>query len=188
MELTQEQLQELIASAVNQAKTEILSEVDIKNQGVAANINRKLKSFEAPTEPPKDTEQTLTLKTLQDQVTSLQASLKAKDEQALKAERNSKIYELIASSDVNAKSILSRQIETLYGDKLVKENGKWYVQDDENVKEFETAFSDYLATDEGAFFIKPSTTKGSNSSQGEKVNTTTQPSKDQQLMAAFSAL
>lgn len=188
MELTQESLQELINTAITQAKTDIMAEVNQANQGVAASINRKIKSLETTVEPVKETEQTLTLKTLQDQVTSLQASLKAKDEQAFKAERNSKIYELIASSDVNAKGILSRQIETLYGDKLVKENGKWYVQDNEDVREFETAFSDYLSSDEGSFFIKPSTTKGSNSSQGEKVDSTTQPSKDQLLFDAFSNL
>ena len=182
--MNEEQLKQLIAESFSTLKTELLEEVDRKNQGLAANLSKKIKSVE-PSEP-QETEQSLTQKTLEQRINELEETLAEKEKQAFIANRNSKIADLISKSDVQAKGILSRQIQALYGDKLVTEDGKWFIQNGENIKDFDSEFSEYLETEEGKFFRKPSSTKGANSKTTTNVLTPEIPNKDQQILAAFN--
>lgn len=179
-----EQFKELLTKSLADLKADILSEVTSMNQGLAKNLLSRVESKVEPKEV-KPTEDELLSKSLQAQLDELRAQLDEKEQRAIKAEKDAVIADIIASSDATGKSVLTRQINSLYGDKLVKENGKWFVKDNEDVKEFNTVFTEYLSTDEGSLFVKPSGTSGSGSSKGEKVITNPEPNPEDGLRAAF---
>lgn len=186
--MNKEEILALLAEQFSELKTEILTTVDTKNAGLATNLTRKMKSFEAPTSEPekqKDNSQELTLKSMQETIDKLQGDLKAKEQAAHQALVSSKISEVVGSSDTNAQGVLIKLMNTEYGNKLVNENDKWYVKDGESAKEFDEVFKEYLETDNGKFFVKASPAKGTNSSKSEKVNTPSDSESDN-LIGAFA--
>lgn len=183
--MDENQLKELLATTLSEFKAEIMEQVNSANQGLAKNILSRVESkVEAPKEV-KPSEDELLSKSLQAQLDDLKSQLAEKDARAIKAEKDAVIADYIAQSDATGKSVLTRQINSLYSDKLVKENDKWYVKDGDNVKEFGETFNEYLSSDEGALFVKPSNTKGSGSSKGESQVSNVKPSKEDAIVAAL---
>jgi hypothetical protein len=192
--MNEEQVKELLSNL----KEELLEAVDQKNQGLATNLSKKVKGLEEKFESAKPAENDskgqgeegkLSMKALQQQIQQLNQQLAEKDKAAFEADRNSKINEVIGNSDAQAKEILSRQIKTLYGDKLTKEEGQWFVKDGEDVKPFDEVFSEYLQSDEGKFFLPPNPAKGTGSQQSDNsaaVQNSQQDSKDAQILEALS--
>lgn len=183
-------IQQCFQDNLGALKQEILETVDQKNQGLASNISKKLKSFESTKQPTEDTEQSLAQQTLEQRIKQLETDLQEKEHKALVADRDSKISDLIAGSqNIQSNTILSRQLKALYGDKLIREDGKWYVRDGENqVKDFDSVYKEYLTSEEGSFFLKPSSVQGTNSKTTTVDTTIDPPSKDDLVLSAFEAI
>lgn len=183
-------IQQCFQDNLGALKQEILETVDQKNQGLASNISKKLKSFEGTKQPQEDTEQSLAQQTLEQRIKQLETDLQEKEHKALVADRDSKISDLIAGSqNIQSNTILSRQLKALYGDRLIREDGKWYVRDGENqVKDFDSVYKEYLTSEEGSFFLKPSSVQGTNSKTTTVDTTVDPPSKDDLVLSAFEAI
>lgn len=183
-------IQQCFQDNLGALKQEILETVDQKNQGLASNISKKLKSFEGTKPPQEDTEQSLAQQTLEQRIKQLETDLQEKEHKALVADRDSKISDLIAGSqNIQSNTILSRQLKALYGDRLIREDGKWYVRDGENqVKDFDSVYKEYLTSEEGSFFLKPSSVQGTNSKTTTVDTTVDPPSKDDLVLSAFEAI
>ena len=190
--MNEEQIKELVSQLLNDFKDELLTAVDEKNSGLASNLTKKLKSIEAnvseKTQQQVEEEQSnLATKSLEQRIQELEQDLRDKEHKAYLADRDAKIADLMSNSkNIQSHSILSRQLKALYGDSLIKENGTWYIKEGEdNVKEFDAVYNEYLKSDEGSFFVKPSSTVGGDSKTiGATVGK--QPtSQDELVLSAF---
>lgn len=173
--------EEQIKAILEDFKTSLLSEVDSKNAGLAASITKKTQKLIEPKQESEETlENRLTLQSLQDEIKNLRAEAEAKDKAFLDAQKKEAIYSTVNSTKTVGKSILTRQLQSIYSDSLVKENDTWYVQEGETVKEFKTVVDDYLASEEGALFVAPNNSKGTGSiTTNNKVVAPTVPTEEE---------
>ncbi|MBW4443091.1 MAG: hypothetical protein KME10_17995 [Plectolyngbya sp. WJT66-NPBG17] len=175
--MTEEEVKTLFATCFEEVKTTLLAEVDHKNKGLAAALQRDIKkiSEKQPPESPADLDESgeatprLSLKALQQQISDLTTQLSEKDKQAFASARNAAIAQLVAGSPTQHKGTLLKLFTTEYGDKLRQENTDWYVDlGGDSVKPLAQTFTDYLASEEGKIFIPPSPTSGSGSASSAK--------------------
>lgn len=180
-----------IQALFEQLKSDLLSEVDRRNQGVASALTKEMKKLLSDVKPqeqtptaPAETEDLskdkLTLKALQQQVEQLKSELTQKEQKALIADKNAAISKAIASAQALNPSALQKLFSLQYGEVLKKEGEQWYLESGETVKSLEQVLADYLASDEGQLFVPPSGVNGSGAQETKAAPVTTQ----QKLTAA----
>jgi hypothetical protein len=192
----------LIGEFSTTLKTELLGEVDRKNQGLAASITKEVKKL-APEKAPEATdpgasaasgekltegEGKLTLKALQQQIESLKKERDAEAALAQTARKSSALTEAIAKAGTLNQGALRKLLNLEYGEVLSEENGSWFVKQGESVKPLTDAIAGYLATDEGKSFMPPSGTAGAGSTEsrsGTAATTTAGLKASEALMLAF---
>lgn len=178
MELTEEKVLELISTALGTFKTELLTEVDRKNQGLASNLNKDLKTIKEKLETkpePKEGEEgieegsqgRLTTKALQTQIEQLKKDIADKEQAALESQKRSAIASTVAKHSLNQPQIVQKLFSDAYGGKLKNEGERWYLEDGESVTELDDLFKTYLNTDEGKYFIPPSGVNGTGAKEAK---------------------
>lgn len=190
--MDEEQVRALIATALGESnatlKTELLSQLDAKNSGLAASLTREFKKIVEPlqtkpdptTQPPApeagtgEGEGKLTLKALQSQlqeqtkmISSLKEESDRKDRETSAAKRKSALATAIAEAGTLNPSLLQKVLDLDFGEHLKEENGAWYLQRGESVATVKDALSTYLATDEGKAFLPSSGTQGAGSTSSK---------------------
>ena len=188
------QIKALLAAALEEHGKTILTQVDAKNQGLAAAISRETKKLLDAPPVPADSQTSpegsggnlrdeapapegkLTLKALQTQLqeqTALIQQLKSesdrKDQETFTANRNAALSSAIAGAKTLNPSLLEKVLRLEYGDNLKHENGGWFVQQGDKVSGLNDALTTYLQTDEGKAFLPPSGTQGAGSTESNAV-------------------
>lgn len=180
-------------------KTELLSEVDRRNKGVASSVERRLKQLQDsaikpegdPTDdptlsnPPVVDGSRIQMKQMQDQLAALQSQLVAEKNAALMGNRRAALTGTIASKKVTAPGILFDALDKRFGDALKQEGGSWFVESGEFVETLDAVINKFLATDEGKAFLPPSGVTGAGSSESKKPQSITP---EMSAGAAFMAI
>lgn len=195
------QIRELLKTVLGEFKTDLLGEVDKKNQGLAASITRDVKKLtekpaDPPTDPAADPAPTpekegeggkLTMKALQQQLESLKKERDDERKAAFTARKSAALTNAIAKAGTLNQAALQKLLNLEYGESVKEENGSWLVQQGEAVKSLDDAIATYLATDEGKAFLPPSGTAGAGSTESKSTTTATSGSlkAGEALMQAF---
>ncbi|HEY9629365.1 MAG TPA: hypothetical protein V6C84_18840 [Coleofasciculaceae cyanobacterium] len=167
--MNEEQIAALIASAVAEARTEILSQVTLANQGLAASLTREIKKISTaqpaplPAEDAPEEQSKLTLKALQQQIQTLQQGIADEQNKTKQSQQDAAISSLVATSNALNPAALKKLFALNYQDKITQENGAYFVQNGDEVVSLDQAFQNYLKTDEGACFLPASNVNGSDS-------------------------
>lgn len=168
--MNEEQIAALIASAVAEARTEILSQVTLANQGLAASLTREIKKISTATQPAPlpaedapEEQSKLTLKALQQQIQTLQQGIADEQNKTKQSQQDAAISSLVATSNALNPAALKKLFALNYQDKITQENDAYFVQNGDEVVSLDQAFQNYLKTDEGACFLPASNVNGSDS-------------------------
>lgn len=189
-----ETVSSLKGEIVSEVSSSILSEVDKKNQGLAANLSRDIKKQaeenknfmsqfttqnEVKEEPEKEKEAAkvadkdrTTLKALQKQIAKLESDIQVKEEALFASQRNSQLDTLLSAR----KSLYPDRARKAFlmenQDKLVRDNGNWYLQENEDsFVELDSAVDSFLESDFGSTFLPPTRKKGLGLKSGGEINT-----------------
>ncbi|AVH67040.1 hypothetical protein [Nostoc sp. 'Peltigera membranacea cyanobiont' N6] len=167
--MTEQEIQALIDASLNSFKTEISTEFTKANQGLAANLTKEFKKLQTPqptvTEPTETTQDKLTLKALEQQLTELKTQLANKDLETVAAKRSSAVSQAIANSKALSPGSLQKLFLLDNSDKLKEENGVWYVAQGESVSTLEDALNSYLSSEDGKAFAPASGVRGSDAQE-----------------------
>ncbi|AUT00899.1 hypothetical protein CLI64_11090 [Nostoc sp. CENA543] len=178
--MTPEEIQALVTQQLEGFRSEIKQEIITANQGLAANLTREFKKLAQPAQPEKTEEtekESLTLKSLKQQISELQASLEAKDKQAFEALKRSGLAEAINQVKALSPGLLQKVFMTDYGQYLKQEDGTWYVESPQvGIKPLATALQDFLKSEDGKLFVPASGVNGSGATETKTQDTT--PNKD----------
>jgi hypothetical protein len=170
--MTEQEIQALIDASLNSFKTEISTEFTKANQGLAASVTKEIKKLQTvqPTivEPTETIQDKLTLKALEQQLTDLKTQLANKDKETINAKRSSAVSQAIANSKALSPSTLQKVFLLDNSDKIIEENGKWFVNQGDNVSSLDDALNSYLLSEDGKAFVPASGVQGS-SAQETKV-------------------
>ncbi|MFS0515138.1 hypothetical protein ACEYW6_10495 [Nostoc sp. UIC 10607] len=170
--MTEPEIQALIDASLNSFKTEISTEFTKANQGLAASVTKEIKKLQAPqptvTESSETIQEKLTLKALEQQLTDLKTQLADKDKEAITAKRSSAVSQVIANSKALSPSTLQKVFLLDHADRIIEENGKWFVNQGDSVSTLENALTSYLSSEDGKAFLPASGVQGS-SAQETKV-------------------
>ncbi|HEY9699095.1 MAG TPA: hypothetical protein V6D10_17675 [Trichocoleus sp.] len=162
-----------IQTLFEQLKTDILAEVDRKNQGVASSLSKEFKKsisdLQKPAEPAPETEEVkqekLSMKALQQEIQQLRQELGDKDKKAFLADKNAAVSKAIASAKALNPLALQKLFTLQVGEFLKREGEQWFVESGDNVKSLDQVLADYLASEEGQLFVPPSGVNGSSSQE-----------------------
>ncbi|BAY23723.1 hypothetical protein NIES2100_35150 [Calothrix sp. NIES-2100] len=192
--MTPEEIKQLLTESLTEIKTELLSEVDKKNQGLAASLTKEIKklttsptpvlSTEGDSEEPKEK---LSLKALQQQISDLQTQLTEKDKQAFAAKRSQAVSSAISKTNALSAPTFHKLFMLEHESLLKEEEGNWFVDKGGNIIGLDDAVKNYLNTDEGKFFVPPSGVNGS-SSQETKTTPATPGTKPKAADLLFDAI
>ena len=177
--LLTEVLPDTLTAFGEKLSTEILSQVDRKNSGLAASLNKDvakaiadLKQAETPSadpEPsPDDKPGRLTTKAVQSELEQLKQQLADEKAAKLQSDRKAALTGAIASKGTLAQGILFDALDRRFGDNLKQDDGQWFVMEGDLVKPLETVVSGFLETDEGKHFLPASGVNGGGSSETVK--------------------
>ncbi|MBD2457975.1 hypothetical protein H6G80_28410 [Nostoc sp. FACHB-87] len=188
--MTPEEITALVSQQIEAVKAELTQQITTANQGLAASLTKEIKKLSQPApatqeEPEKES---LTLKSLKQQLSDMQEQLAAKDRQALDAMKRSGVAEAIGQLKALSPGILQKLILTEYGDALKQDSGVWYVESPTvGVKPLATVLSDFLKTDDGKLFVPPSGINGSGATESKPIPATSEsPKAEDLLVQAFS--
>lgn len=169
--MSPEEIKQIITESLTEIKTEILSEVDRKNAGLASSLTKEIKKI-VPSAPTTSTEsdveepkEKLSLKALQQQISDLQTQLSEKDKQAFAAKRSQAVSSAISKTNALSASTLHKLFMIEHQDLLKEEDGAWFIEKGGSVTSLDEAVKAYLNTDEGKFFAPPSGVNGSSSQE-----------------------
>ncbi|MBD2196607.1 MULTISPECIES: hypothetical protein [Calothrix] len=187
--MTPEEIQDLLKQTLGELKTEILSEVDKKNAGLASSLSKEIKKLTttSPLESDEEPKGNLSLKALQQQISDLQTQLREKDEQAYNAKRSEAVSKAISKSNVLNQSTLHKLYMMENSSQLKEENGNWFVERNGQVLSLEESLKNYLNSDDGKLFLPPSGVNGS-SSQETKVTAANPNTKVSAADALFDSI
>ncbi|MGV0103980.1 hypothetical protein NSTCB13_02626 [Nostoc sp. DSM 114160] len=170
--MTEQEIQALIDASLNSFKTEIKTEFTQANQGLASSLTKEIKKLQVAqptvTEPTESTQEKLTLKALEQQLTDLKTQLADKDKETAAAKRSSAVSQVIANSKALSPGTLQKVFLLDYADQLKEEGGKWYLAQGDSVSTLEDALNSYLLSEDGKAFAPASGVRGS-SAQETKV-------------------
>jgi DNA-binding transcriptional MerR regulator len=155
--MTLEEVKQLLDAAVADLKADYKTQLDAQAQATAASLKEIRESIPKPaaTEGEKGgkPEGDLTLASLQNQVETLNKQLAEKDKVAFNASRNEAIAALAGKSKSTNPAALQKLFLTQYGEAIKQENGSWFVTGAKGVQPLDKAFEEYLASDEGKYFL-----------------------------------
>ena len=193
--LTADDVKTLLTDALGSLKADILSEVDTRNQGLAANLSRKISSLsstkkaaakatveepkaEKPTEPkaatsPRSDEpveapsSSLKVSALETQLNDLQAQLAAERAEAHRLNSQAALTTAIQSSGAIKPTILQELLSSRFSGKLKRDgsDGSFYVEEADRTVSLQDAVNAYLKTQDGQFFQSPSGGVGGGSTE-----------------------
>ncbi len=167
--MTEQEIQALIDASLNSFKTEISTEFTKANQGLAASVTKEIKKLQTaqPTvaEPTESTQEKLTLRALEQQLTDLKTQLANKDLETVAAKRSSAVSQVIANSKALSPSALQKLFLLDNADRIKEENGAWYVAQGESVSTLEDALTSYLLSEDGKAFLPASGVRGSDAQE-----------------------
>lgn len=188
--MTNEDIQALISSAIEEAVTGLREEFTNANKGLASNLTKELRKAVQNLTPVKEedtaqeeTNQKLSLKALESQLTDLRNQLAEKDRETLLAKRSNAISQAIVNAKALNPTALQKLFTLEYGDSVKEEGGNWYVDRGDTVVPLNEALNNYLQSEEGKFYLPPSNVSGAGS---EEVKTN--PSTIDKPLDAASAL
>lgn len=187
--MDEEQIKLLLTQTLSEFKTELLSAVDTKNQGLAASLTRKLeKPKPEPETTTEDDTQKLTLKALNQRIADLTSQIENEKKASFKSAAESALVKSIADSGAQNTGALRKLLLSEYGEKLRTEGGEFFVENGDVVVPLSTAISTYLSTDEGKYFMPPSGVKGAGSSETRQVTSSSseKQSTEQAIFDSFS--
>ncbi|ANV88487.1 hypothetical protein [Picosynechococcus sp. PCC 7117] len=195
--MTPEEIQALVASQLDDKLSEFREEYTKANQGLAASLSKEVKKtlekIEASSTSPQDNPEVegekLSLKSLEKQLEDMRKQLAEKDQETFKAKKNNAINQLIAESKALNPKALQKLFDLEYGGYIKEENGSWYVdKGEDDVVSLQDALDSYLNSEEGKFYLPPSNTQGSGSTEVKNMSPNpNQPVKaGEALMEAFS--
>ncbi|NEU81489.1 hypothetical protein [Nostoc sp. UIC 10630] len=167
--MTEQEIQALIDASLNSFKTEISSEFTKANQGLAASVTKEIKKLQAPqptanesVEPSTDK---LTLRALEQQLTDLKTQLADKDKETITAKRSSAVSQVIANSKALSPATLQKVFLLDNAERIIEENGKWFVNQGDTVSTLEEALTSYLSSEDGKAFVPASGVRGSDAQE-----------------------
>ncbi|ALF55629.1 hypothetical protein ACX27_26755 [Nostoc piscinale CENA21] len=188
--MTPEEIQALVNAQIEGLRAEIAQQITTANQGLAASLTKEFKKHAAPAPAVQDEpeKESLTLKSLKQQLSDMQAAFAAKEKEATDALKRSGIAEAVAQAKALAPGTLQKLFLTEYGDALKQENGMWYVDSPATgVKPLNAVLSDFLKSDDGRLFVPPSGVNGAGSTEAKPSPATTTENKVEDLLfQAFS--
>lgn len=205
------QILELIDKKLGERDAELLNQIDRKNAGTAASIQRGLEksltelkqsiSPQTQAEPDQQAEKPtgrvtakdvdLEMKALKTDLQKLTAELEQERQQKLLSDRNAHLTSLISGAGVipATQNAVKDIISARYGNQMKQENGKWYVETGDGVLPIDAIVSDYLKSPEGLAFLPASGTQGAGSKESGKTAAAANPGNmtaGQMLIAAFN--
>ena len=171
--MTPEEIQAFITEAIAAAKTELLTTVDQKNQGLGAALTREIKKLqqstsqpETPTEGDQQSEGRLTLKALQDQIAQLNKSLADKDAAAVRSAKQAAIAKLVSSKSLTQPEAAMKLFAGDFGDSIREEGGAFFIEKDGAVLPLDKGFDDFVNAN--TWLIPASGVDGSGSREKRK--------------------
>ncbi|WP_414579102.1 hypothetical protein [Anabaena sp. CCY 9402-a] len=171
--MTPEEITALVNQQLESFRSEIKTEIVTANQGLASSLTKEIKKLSQPAQPAQEEDQkeSLTLKSLKQQLSDMQTALEAKDKEASNALKRSAIAEAIGSLKALSPGILQKLMANEYGEYLKQDNGVWYVESPAvGVKPLNTVLSDFLKSEDGKLFMPASGVNGSGAEETKNPN------------------
>lgn len=166
--MDEEQIKALISTALTDFETKIVSTIDSKNQGLAANLTREIKKAVATPEDKSTDDKSegkLSMKALQSQISDLTKQLTEEKEAKFRSASNAALTAAIADSGAQNTTTLRKLLTAEYSGKLKEEDGSWFVTDGDKTSALSESIKSYLATDEGKIFVPATGTNGAGSKE-----------------------
>ncbi|MEH1803230.1 MAG: hypothetical protein V7L13_29520 [Nostoc sp.] len=167
--MTEQEIQALIDAALNSFKSEIKTEITTANQGLASSLTKEFKKLQAPqptaTESSESTQEKLTLRALEQQLTDLKTQLANKDLETIAAKRSSAVSQAIANSKALSPSALQKLFLLDNAERIIEENGRWFLNQGDTVSTLEDALNSYLTSEDGKAFLPASGVRGSDAQE-----------------------
>lgn len=141
-------------------RDELLTSVDRKNSGLASSLQKEIKKFSENTAPvaqsleentPKS-EEKLTLSALKKELELLRQEAKQKDLALAAKTRDAVISQKLSSNGLLFPDKAFKAFMLDFQDKLVEENGSWFVKDNDDVKTLDDSLNTFLESDFGKLF------------------------------------
>ncbi|BBD59495.1 hypothetical protein NIES2109_22820 [Nostoc sp. HK-01] len=188
--MTPEEITALVNQQIEAVKAEITQQITSANQGLAASLTKKIEKLSQPAQASQDEpeKESLTLKSLKQQLSDMQSAFAAKEKEAADALKRSGLAEAIGQLKALSPGILQKLFLAEYGDALKQDGGVWYVDSPATgVKPLNTVLSDFLKTDDGKLFLPPSGVNGSGAVETKPIPPTSEsPKAEDLLVKAFS--
>ena len=177
--MDESQVRAILEEANASLKDELVSLVNKSISGYASRATKELdKKFESfkPTEPSEGDSnsdsnsepQSLETKRLAAELKTLKDELQAKEDAAIKLERENVLGSAINSVEAVNKSALTKILRSELD--LVKEDGKWFVNSGETPMTVDEAVKGYLSSDEGKSFLPAPKSSGSGTTETNPKN------------------
>jgi hypothetical protein len=174
-------LTELLGSTLETLKSEILTSVDVKNQGLASNLTKELKKVTTqPTQqdqPDSDgsgTDNKLTMKALQQKLKELEEGIANEKSASATERKRTAIANLVAGQKLTQPTAALKLFSAEYESAIKEEAGQFYIESEGSVLPLAKSFDSFVASN--SWLIPPSGTTGSGSK--EKRTTKTPASTD----------
>ncbi|MEH1957674.1 hypothetical protein [Nostoc sp.] len=190
--MTEQEIQALIDASLNSFKTEINSEFTKANQGLAASVTKEIKKLQTPqhtaTESTEIIQDKLTLRALEQQLIDLKTQLADKDKETVAAKRSSAVSQVIANSKALSPGSLQKLFLLDNAERIIEENGKWFINQGDTVSTLEDALTSYLSSEDGKAFLPASGVRGSDAQETKvtPVDPNQKPKAADALMQAFN--
>jgi hypothetical protein len=170
--MTFDEIQELVNKSVSEQLSSFKEEITSAHKGLAASLTKEFKKSvqslqskedTAVEDKVEDTQQKLSLKALESQLSELKKQLEEKDKDAFLAKRSSALSQAISQAKALNPTALQKLFTLEYGEKIKEEGGQWYIEKEDKVVGLNEALADYLNSPEGKFYLPPSNITGAGS-------------------------
>lgn len=185
---------------LEKTKEDLTEQTTVSQQGLAASLTARIKKAQADlvkAEPPKDSKvqpaeeakPNLELEALQNDLKVLTETYNREKESAHRLAARNAITGALNEANVKPLSLLQDHLFSKLAPS--EQEGRWYTKaDDGTAKSLNTAVTDFLATDEGKYFLPASSVQGSGVREAKPtpIVGTGEVSTSQALLDSFSQI